>query len=177
MRKRSPPPRAGTSGSDGPELEGFVEGVRHRLQERREAGRPLPDLERRLTAANGAIVAGDVAGAERILLTISDRLDEDETEPELLQFPRGLIAYDAGSDRGVPTPEDEEPVGNRLKIVERLLAVAAREGVEVADLQQELSAARMQNVDGDWRSARDRGERILDTLDRRRAARAPREPI
>jgi len=177
MRKRSPPPRAGTSGSDGPELEGFVEGVRHRLQERRGAGRALPDLERRLTAANGALLAGDVAGAERILLTISDRLDEDETEPELLQFPRGLVAYDAGADRGVPTPEEEEPVGNRLRTVERLLAVAAREGVEVADLQKEIALARMQYVDGEWRSARDQGVRILDALDRRRASRGSREPI
>jgi hypothetical protein len=176
MRKRNSPPRTTGGATDRSELEGFLEGVRHRLTARRREGTPLPDLERRLRVVEAAIADGDVPSAERILLTVSDRLDEDESEPELNEFPRGLVAYDAGTDRGVPTPEGEEPVLNRLRIVERLLGVAEAERVEVADLRALLAGARASYDGGDRRAAKETGERILDALDRRRGERPAREP-
>src|SRR5580692_2013978 len=135
MRPRKTEPRAGPTGPDANEISGFLEGVRHRLLERRRAGAAVPDLEQRLADAQAFLASAHLAEAERVLLDVSDRLDHDEPEPELIEFPRGLVRYDAGTDRGVPTPEDEEPVGNRLTLIERLLTVAASEGVEVGDLR------------------------------------------
>jgi hypothetical protein len=175
MRRRNPAPRAGSSKSDSDELSGFLEGVRSRLLVRRRDGTPLPDLEQRLASAQAAIGAGRLADAEGILLQVSEHLDREETEPELNEFPRGLIRYDAGADRGVPTPEDEEPVANRLTLVERLLTVAAREGVDVHELRLELVAARADYEQGDRRRAKERGERVLEELDLRRHARSRRQ--
>jgi hypothetical protein len=175
MRPRRTAPRAGSDASDGDELAGFLEGVRHRLLERRKEGKPIPDLEQRLADAQAAVASGDLARAERVLLDVSDRLDHDEPEPELLEFPRGLVEYDAGTDRGVPTPEDEEPVANRLTLVERLLTVAAAEGVEVIDLRGFLRVARSEYAGGDRRRAKETGERILAELDERRKGRPARQ--
>jgi hypothetical protein len=175
MRRREPTPRAGTSPSDSDELTGFLEGVRVRLLERRREGSPLPDLEQRLASAERAIVARNLPEAERILLEVSDRLDRDEPEPELNEFPRGLLRYEARGERGIPTPEEEEPVGNRLTLVEKLLTVAAAEGVDVAELRVALVAARADYADGDRRRAKERGERVLAELDLRRTARARRQ--
>jgi hypothetical protein len=168
MRPRKTAPRPG-AGAD--ELAGFLEGIRHRLVERRREGSPLPELEQHLADATAAVNAGELARAERVLLDVSDRLDHDEPEPELSEFPRGLGRYDAGTDRGVPTPEGEEPVGNRLTLVERLLTVAASEGVAVDDLRGWLRVARSAYLGGDRRLAKETGERILAELDRRRADR------
>jgi hypothetical protein len=173
MRPRKTAPRAGANAD---EIAGFLEGVRHRLLERRRDGSPVPDLEQHLADAQSAIASGDLAKAERVLLDVSDRLDHDEPEPELSEFPRGLLRYDAATDRGVPTPESEEPVGNRLTLVERLLTVAAAEGVDVVDLRGLLRVARSAYMAGDRRLAKETGERILDALDRRRADRPPPEP-
>ncbi|MCI4330049.1 MAG: hypothetical protein L3J80_04185 [Thermoplasmata archaeon] len=176
MRRRSPTPRAGSSPSDLPELTGFLEGVRHRLLERRRKGTPLPDLEQRLASAQAAIVARRFGDAERILLEVSEHLDRDETEPELNEFPRGLIRYDAGTDRGVPTPEDEEPVANRLTLMERLLTVSASEGVNIVDLRATLVLARAEYAVGDRRRAKELGEKVLTELELRRADRSRTQP-
>ncbi|HEV8049916.1 MAG TPA: hypothetical protein VGP88_04930 [Thermoplasmata archaeon] len=170
MRPRKAAPRAGSAGAD--EVAGFLEGVRQRLLERRRDGAPLPDLEQRLAGVPEAIANEDLAEAERRLLDVSERLDRDEVEPELNEFPRGLVAYDAGADRGIPTPEDEEPVGNRLTLVERLVTVAAAEGVPVEDLRGALRLARAAYEAGDRRGAKETGERILDELDDRRKHRS-----
>ncbi|MCI4326661.1 MAG: hypothetical protein L3K16_03375 [Thermoplasmata archaeon] len=176
MRPRKTEPRAGPTGPDASEISGFLDGVRHRLLARRRAGAPVPDLEQRLADALADLAAGRLAEAERVLLDVSDRLDHDEPEPELLEFPRGLVRYDAGADRGVPTPEDEEPIGNRLTLLEKLLTVAAADGVEVADLRGLLRVARSAYRADDRRRAKETGERILTELDRRRAHRPAREP-
>jgi hypothetical protein len=170
MRRRNPTPRAGSSTSDSDELTGFLEGVRYRLSERRREGTALPNLEQTLASAQDALSAGQLETAERLLLEVSEHLDRDEPEPELSEFPRGLVRYDAGTDRGVPTPEDEEPVANRLTLMERLLTVAAAEGVEVADLRALLVAARAEYRRGDRRHAKALGETVLTELDARRAA-------
>jgi hypothetical protein len=175
MRRRDPTPRAGSSKSDSDELTGFLEGVRVRLLERRREGSPLPDLERRLASAEAAIVARKLPEAEQILLTISDQLDRDEPEPELSEFPRGLLRYEARGDRGVPTPEEEEPVANRLTLMEKLLTVAGGEGIDVTDLRVALVMARADYVGGERRRAKETGERVLAELDLRRAARARRQ--
>jgi len=169
MRPRKAAPRAGSAGAD--EIAGFLEGVRQRLLERRRSGSPLPDLEQRLAAVPAAIASGHLAEAERRLLEVSERLDRDEVEPELNEFPRGLVAYDAGADRGTPTPEDEEPIANRLTLVERLVTVAAAEGVPVDDLRGAVRLARGEYAAGDRRRAKETGERILTELDERRAGR------
>lgn len=168
MRRRSPVPRAGTSSDDLPDLSGFLEGVRHRLHERRRLGTPLPELEQRLASAEAAIAAGRFVEAEATLLVVSEHLDRGELEPELSEFPRGLVGYDAGADRGVRTPEEEEPVANRLTLVERLLTVAAADGVEVADLRATLVAARAEYAGGDRKRAKELGEKVLTELDERR---------
>jgi hypothetical protein len=175
MRRRNPTPRAGSSESDADELTGFLEGVRSRLLARRLAGRPIVDLELRAESAQIAIAAGRLVEAESTLLVISEHLDRGEPEPELSEFPRGLVRYDAGADRGVPTPEDEEPVGNRLTLVERLLTVAAREGIDVRELRLQLVAARADYANGDRRRAKEQGERVLDELDLRRRAHSRRQ--
>jgi hypothetical protein len=176
MRPRKTEPRAGPTGPDANEISGFLEGVRHRLLERRRAGAAVPDLEQRLADAQAFLASAHLAEAERVLLDVSDRLDHDEPEPELIEFPRGLVRYDAGTDRGVPTPEDEEPVGNRLTLIERLLTVAASEGVEVGDLRGLLRVARSAYRADDRRRAKETGERILTELDRRRSDRPSRVP-
>ena len=173
MRKRSATVRGSVPPPGLSEVEGFLEGVRHRLRSRREAGLAVPDLERRLVSAEASLSASDLTRTERILLEISGRLDEDEEEPELSEFPRGLIAYDAGTDRGVPTPEEEEPIANRLRIVDRLLAVAAAEGLAVDELRTLLGRARGAYDGGDRRQAKELGEQVLALLDERRRSREP----
>jgi hypothetical protein len=176
MRRRSPTPRAGSSASDFDELTGFLEGVRHRLSERRRDGSALPDLEQKLASVPEALASGRLEVAERVLLEVSEHLDRDEPEPELSEFPRGLVRYDAGTDRGVPTAEAEEPIANRLTLMERLLTVAAAEGIDVVDLRALLVAARAEYRRGDHRHAKGLGEKVLTELDLRRATRPRTEP-
>jgi hypothetical protein len=122
------------------------------------------------------MAAKKLGDAERILFEVSEQLDGEETEPELNEFPRGLLRYDAGADRGVPTPEDEEPVGNRLTLMERLLTVSAAEGVNVVDLRAMLVLARGEYARGDRRRAKELGEKVLTELELRRSDRSRTQP-
>jgi hypothetical protein len=175
MRRRNPSPRAGSSKADADELTGFLEGVRSRLLARQRAGASVPLFDERLLTVQSAIGAGRLAEAERILLDIAERLDRDEPEPELNEFPRGLVRYEAIGDRGIPTPEDEEPIGNRLTLIERLLTVADAEGVAVGELRASLAVARSEYAQGERKRAKETGERVLEELDLRRRTRRRRQ--
>jgi hypothetical protein len=174
MGRRRSGPRGGAAGPDPSELEGFLIGVRHRLAERRSRGSPQEALERRTDEAAAAIGRGELTAAESALLAVADRLDADEPDPELREFPRGLVDYDAGADRGAPTSEEEDAVQNRLLLAERLMAVGVSEGLDVSGARQTLLRARTAFDDGDRSEAVALGVEALDELDRLRRERPRR---
>lgn len=150
--------------ADPAELEGYLEGVARRL-----AAAPATlrhELEVTLTEAQGALASGDVAQARSLLEQIDDRLSEADEEPELSEFPRGLVDYVPLGTRGSPRPEEEDPVANRLKLLGRLLAFRRSHGREVDSLLRRLSDAEAALRDGDRAKARRIGEEVQDALER-----------
>jgi hypothetical protein len=173
MGRRRSGPRGGSDGPDPSELEGFLTGVRHRLAARRAEGEPLPALESEVDRAARAFGAGDLPRAETALLAIADQLDALEPDPELREHPRGLVRYDA-DDRGVPTPEEDDAVRNRLLLAARLVAVAASEGLDVSSVVARLRRAHDALEEGDRARAVVLGDGALDEIDRMRRGRPDR---
>jgi hypothetical protein len=143
---------------DRSEIEGFLDGVSYRI-------RQLPPGERdpwvaRLSVAQEALRAGDLATAEAALVAIDQALDAKVAEPELSEFPRGLVDYTPVGDRGVPTPEEEDPLANRLRLIERLVAVRRSQGRDVEALVAELTQAQQALDAGDRTTARRRIDRV-----------------
>lgn len=155
--RRTTPPRAD-------EIEGFLVGVAHRVAAVAEPERAvlLADLER----ARAARDAGDLATAEATLLTLERRMDELEGEPELAEFPRGLVGYVPLGDRGHATPPEEDPLRNRVVLIERLRDVRASAGWEVEPSSVLLREARAALDAGDRTTARARVDRAHALLER-----------
>ena len=113
-----------------------------------------PEWERRLREGEAAIGRGDLASAERLLVGLDEAIDGTREEPELHEFPRDLIGYVPTGERGAPTPEEEEPLSNRLLLVGRLVEVRRSEGRRVDGWVATLSAAREALRAGDRATAR-----------------------
>ncbi len=169
MRRRSTAPRPTLLAE---EVEGFLAGVTERLRDRRRAGAPDPELESRLDSARALIARGSLRAAETQLLSIDRRLDEGEEESELTEFPRGLVGYVPTGGRGRPAGDEEDPVANRLRLIERLLEVRRREGRDVAPWVRTLREAFQALRAGDRGRARRLGNEVHAALD----AAAPGEP-
>lgn len=154
-------PRPGPPRRD--ELEGFLEGVRLRLVELpAEARAPA---KQRLAEAERLLQAGALRDAEAALSALDAELDARQEEPELAEFPRGLVSYVPLGDRGTPTPEDDEPIANRIRLVSRLIEVRRAEGRDVAGWVAALTEARAAYAAGDRAAARRRCDAVLRAVE------------
>jgi hypothetical protein len=148
------------------ELEGFRVGLVHRLETRRRAGRPHPEAERELVRGTAALERGNWSEAEAALTEADDLLDRDEPEPELRERPRGLVGYvPRDGDWGAPTPREEEPLANRLVLVQRLLTIRRAHGDPMDDLVSLLREAEAAYLRGEFVVARERINRVHRALD------------
>ncbi len=156
--------RARRSGSpiDPDELAGYLEGVRHRV-----AGSP-PDRRlswaRQLRAAEAAFARGDRAEAEERLAALDDQMVGDE--PELSEFPRGLVGYVPVGDTGTPRPEEEDPLPNRLTLLGRLAMVEQSRGRDVRQALAQLKEAHAALSVGDRATARRIADEVHSDLER-----------
>lgn len=149
---------------DPAELEGYLEGVTRRLAAASDAIRR--ELGVTLTGARSAFAGGDLSRARSLLEQIDDRLSEADEEPELSEYPRGLVDYVPVGSRGSPRPDEEDPVPNRLKLLGRLLAFRQSQGGEVESLLRRLGEAEAALRHGDRAKARRIGEEVQDALER-----------
>jgi hypothetical protein len=134
------------------DVEGFLEGVDYRVRQFRGAERP--ELDSDLARARSAVDAADLATGEAILLAIDRRIDGLEGERELAEFPRGLVDYVAVGDRGHPTPNEEDPLANRIRLVGRLLDVRRSQGRDVGGATRTIREAEAALGRGDRGAAR-----------------------
>lgn len=148
------------------ELEGYLEGVRRRVGERRALGPIDPDWVRRLSDAEQALRAGDLEVADRILRALDAVLDSLREEVELTERPRGLVGYVPRGNRGVPPGPEEEALANRIRLVVRLLAVRESEGLVLEEARRGLERARQAYAAGDRATARlevDRAHELVES--------------
>lgn len=159
----TPPARRSALPNDD-EIEGFLAGVAHRIASVPEPERSVlaADLER----AHAARARGDLSSAETVLLALERRMDEIEGEPELAEFPRGLVGYVPIGDKGHATPVEEDPLSNRILLIERLCDVRASSGRDVAEAGTLLIEARRAFELGDRLTARERVDRAHALLER-----------
>ncbi len=164
MSRRTGPPNP-------KDVEGFLVGVEHRLQ-RLEA--PDPDASALVAGARRAIAEGAWARAEAALEAASQRLDALEPEDRLREWPRGLVEYVSTRPLGGPPAREEEPIANRLLLVQRLLAVRRADRIEVDDLLPRLHEAEAAYRAQDLVRARRLVDEVQSELDRR--GRRPSSP-
>jgi hypothetical protein len=157
------------------ELNGYLSGLRYRLG-RVSPPEPLrASLATLLTGAEAALGSGRLAEAERALLEAEARLDDLDEETELVEFPRGLVGYVSRGPRGAAPPREEEPLANRMLLVERLWHVRRADGYSVESLLPALREAEAAYRDGDRERARrliDRVHAALESLGERPARRS-----
>lgn len=147
------------------DLEGYLEGVRRRLAERRAAGRPEAALEQQLEEARGSLRRRALAEADRRLRAIDAALDLGREERELTDRPRGLVSYVPLRGRGVPPGSEEEGLANRIRLLGRLAAVRRAGGVGIEAALRHLAAAQRAYDEGDRATARreaDEAHRLLE---------------
>ncbi len=156
MRPRAPRPS---------EVEGFLEGVLHRLQRRRTTGEPDVEAERLAEEARTLIRRGEWALAEERLRAADDRLRAAEPERALSEWPRGLVGYVPRGPVGLPPDREEEPVANRLLLVHRLLELRRSEGWPVEALVARLAEAEAAYRAGDRGRARAIGDEVHRQLE------------
>ncbi|MCI4330320.1 MAG: hypothetical protein L3K19_00530 [Thermoplasmata archaeon] len=152
------PPSGGPLTEDA--LHGYLSGVRHRLA---AGGIPEPiraSVAERLATAEKALERGALPDAERALLDADAQLDRLGEETELTEFPRGLVGYVPRGARGSPPPREEEPLANRMLIVERLWEVRRSDGYDVQPLLPALHEAEAAYRAGD----RGRARRLVDQV-------------
>lgn len=145
-RRGAPPSRE--------EVEGFLAGVSHRVA--RASGPEARALAEELERARAAWVAGRWDEAEQRLSAIEEQMDAKVGEPELNEFPRGLVGYVPRGDRGIPTPVDDDPLANRLLLVRRLRDVVLAAGRPVDAADRLLTGAETALSAGDRAEARRR---------------------
>jgi hypothetical protein len=168
---RSPRPRE--TPPEREEVEGFLEGVTLRLAHASVAERGRHDAS--LSKAKRCLERGDLVGAESRLVAIDSALQAAEGEPELSEFPRGLVGYVAKGDRGHPTRDDEEPLANRIRLVARLIEVRRSEGRDVEEWVRALGEAQRAYTEGDRPTARHRCDAVLREVETETARRPATE--
>jgi hypothetical protein len=160
-------PRARTEPPRRDEVEGFLDGVTHRLDHAPPEQQQLHAAA--LASAQGLLARGRLAEAESALVAIDRALQRAEGEPELSEFPRGLVGYVPTGDRGHPTPDDEEPTANRIRLVARLIEVRRSEGRDVEPWVAALRTAQSAYADGDRPRARRLCDAVLSEVESDRA--------
>ena len=150
----------------GAELDGFREGLVHALADRRRQGLIDPTADRWLHEADEALARGALEDAERTLLALDRRLREATPERELAEYPRGLVAYTPTDGPEAPTPPEEDPIRNRLMLLERLADVRASQGHDVDSARRTLREAEAHLAAGDRAGARRIGEGAQAELER-----------
>ncbi|MCI4360449.1 MAG: hypothetical protein L3J91_01980 [Thermoplasmata archaeon] len=122
-----------------------------------------------LAEAKRLLVSGRLAEAEATLVAIDAALEHAEGEPELSDFPRGLVGYIPTGDRGHPTTDEEEPMANRIRLVARLIEVRRSEGRDVEAWIAALRAAQSAYLDGDRARARRLCDAVLSQVEHERS--------
>jgi hypothetical protein len=139
--------------------------LRHRL---RTGGFPqavVDEVVELLSQAETALGERRLPDSEGALLGAESRLDRLEEETELTEFPRGLVEYVARGPRGSPPPREEEPLANRMLIVERLWEVRRADGFPVEPLLKDLRDAERAYGAGDRGLARRLVDRVHTALE------------
>ncbi|MCI4349989.1 MAG: hypothetical protein L3K15_00510 [Thermoplasmata archaeon] len=161
------------------DLEGLFAGVAHRLS----TLPPGPGRTQATEFAEQGRVAmrrGKRDDALALFLRAHEILDSEEREPELREFPRGLIAYLPRGDPGVPVGPEEDALVNRLRLALRLAAVRRRDGMDTNEVEACLRAADVQFRNGDRPAAVRSINAALGMLERasppRPAPAGPRDP-
>jgi hypothetical protein len=152
---------------DPDELAGYLEGVRHRVAD--SAPDRRPSWERQLRDAEAAWARGDRAECEERLAALDDQMIGEE--PELSEFPRGLVDYVPVGSAGAPRSEEEDPLPNRLILLGRLAMIEQSQGRDVAPALARLTEARTALAAGN----RERARRIADEV-HAELERAPHRP-
>jgi hypothetical protein len=147
------------------ELEGYLEGLRYRLRVRERDGRADRTASQAVERGARHLEAGRLDAAERELSAAEELLDLEEPERELVEYPRGLVDYVPTGDRGVPPERDEEPLANRLLLVERLLQVRRGQGANTEALLGKLHEANRAYASGDRQRARRLCDEVHGALD------------
>ncbi len=147
------------------ELEGYLEGVRHRIAALDPAASLSAELLAQWEEAQSAFRHGALARAERLLRAIDEVLDAGREEIEVFQRPRGLVGYRTTGEREVPVPSEEDPLANRLRLLSRLCALRASQGRGTEIARNALAEARSALERGDPASARRALDRALDDLE------------
>ncbi|HZY69865.1 MAG TPA: hypothetical protein VFF67_02660 [Thermoplasmata archaeon] len=154
------------------EIQGFLEGVEHR---RREVAPDDVAIGRGIEEVRAAIARRDWSGAHERLVEIDEKLAMLRPEGALRERPRGLVSYTVrGPAEGPPAPE-EDPLTNRILLVQRLLAVRKADGWEVDRWVAQLRAAEEARRAGDLPVARRLVDRVHADLEAlgNRGARTP----
>jgi len=147
---------------DPDELAGYLEGVRHRVAEAPPDRRP--SWARQLRAAEAALARGDRIEAEERLAALDDQMVGDE--PELSEFPRGLVGYVPVGGAGTPRSEEEDPLPNRLILLGRLAMLERSRGREVGTALARLQDARTALAAGDRATAQRIADEVHTVLER-----------
>lgn len=152
---------------DRDELLGFLASIEHRLGDPSVPASTRRSVEGALEKARGCIGSSSLPEAERLLLEAARELDALRREETVREFPRGLVGYSAIGPAEAPTPEEEEPTLNRLKLVGRLLAVARRSDPSLERLVPRLAEGERAFMAGDRARARAIADEVLGELERR----------
>jgi len=158
--------RAGAA-IDPDELAGYLEGVRHRVAEASPERRP--SWERQLRAAEASLARGDRVEAEERLAALDDQMIGEE--PELSEYPRGLVGYVPVGTSGTPRSPEEDPLPNRLILLGRLAMIEQSRGRDATAALARLQDARAALDAGDRAAARRIADEVHGELER-----TPRPP-
>ena len=147
------------------ELEGFAAGLRLQLDRLRQEAEPSLEGERLWSEALAHLKEGRLNEAQGMLLQLDRSLAAAQPPQEMTDRPRGLIAYRARGAVGVPAPREEEPVANRLLLVQRLWEVRRSQGRPVEALLPQLHAAEQAYQAGDRQRTRLIVDQVLSALE------------
>ena len=148
------------------EIEGYLTGVEHRLNAAGDSA--PPELRAWLGEAKVALRLREFAVAEARLRAIDAALDRAKPEEALREWPRGLRSFQGPGSDGPPPEPDEEPVANRLLLVQRLIAVRRSQGWATAGFEARLREADRLYRAGDRVRAKAMCDEVHAALDRPR---------
>ncbi|MGA8425453.1 MAG: hypothetical protein WB778_05525 [Thermoplasmata archaeon] len=147
------------------ELEGFAAGLRLQLDRLGQDGQPSIEGERLWSEARAHLTDGRLTEAQGIFLQLDRSLAAAQQPQEMTDRPRGLIAYRPRGTVGVPPPREEEPVANRLLLVQRLWEIRRSQGRPVEGLLPQLHAAEQAYQAGDRQRTRQLVDEVLSALE------------
>jgi hypothetical protein len=160
---------------DRAELEGYLTGIDWTLANAPDT--PTTGSARReRDHARHALSEGELRRAEEHLRRAEELLEENAEEVELIERPRGLIGYVPHGSAGRAPSAEEDPLANRLRLVERLWTLRRSQGRPVERWLEDLNAAATALRAGDRLEARRRIDRVHAALADDRPAATERAP-